>query len=182
MINRTRDLRVGDILLHCGGVIDPAAWIIRARQWGLSCMFDRSLAVHVSIVVDRNGDDRPLPLYYACEMTATGGPNMRELNDWKDIARIGRHGIFNSTAARIGANRYMIEKHAFKVHYGYETLLKDIGIPVKDNPYTQICTQWVCEVLHFAGAILPDSWCEADGSYDKVMPKDFQTWPALTWI
>jgi hypothetical protein len=68
-------------------------------------------------------------------------------------------------------NTYMIKKHAFKVKYGYEELLRFYIPSLPDDPYTMICSMWPLFAYRDCGLSLPDAWKDT-----KVLlsPADWQ--------
>ena len=195
----TELIRPGDILQVTS--MQPSAIAIKLRTWPRHSPFDMSLPTHSALVCDRGGG-----LYYASEMKPTGGPDMTELwrydrspRSWlPHVCCVLRHPLLvDGTDAydlRQRLNARMIELHGFKVRYGFDKLLRFLFPHVKDDPYTQICSQWIIEAFRYVG--IPTPWDEgmraasepllvkgaAAPTLPLVSPADLQRWHVLNMV
>ncbi len=174
----------GDIILTTS--MSVFGTLTRMRTWPGQSKFNMRLGTHVALVCDRGSC-----LYYASEMQPSGGPEMGELtkydrpaDSWRShICCVKRHPqLAESTYLRKMLNEYMIQMHSFKVRYGFRELFRTIWPGLPDDPYQQICSQWVVQALHHAKIPLPAEWLLRTGEPALVTPADIQKWNVLTEV
>jgi hypothetical protein len=140
------------------------------------------LGTHTAMVCDRG--DR---IYYACEMR----PRLRmtELSRYDHgrwslsphIVAVLRHPLMADDAhdgeqLREKANDLMIKIHSAGVRYGWEEIGSIAGLPVKDNPYRIICSEWDRKVWEQIGIKTPWPRINSAGCPVYATPRMWQDW------